>query len=60
LTATDQALKRRLASTERRGHLRAFLLVLPLLLFVFITFAAPVILLLTRAIYDPSIADTLP
>jgi len=60
LTATGQALKRRLASTERRGHLRAFLLILPLLLFVFITFAAPVILLLTRAVYDPSIADTLP
>ncbi|MFO0992553.1 MAG: ABC transporter permease [Hyphomicrobiales bacterium] len=36
------------------------LLILPLLLFVFITFAAPVILLLTRAVYDPSIADTLP
>jgi len=60
LTVTGQALKRRLASTERRGHLRAVLLVLPLLLFVFITFAAPVILLLTRAVYDPSIADTLP
>ena len=60
MTVTGQALKRRLASTERRGHLRATLLILPLLLFVFITFAAPVILLLTRAVYDPSIADTLP
>ncbi len=45
---------------ERRGTLRAFLLILPLLLFIFITFAAPVVLLLTRAVYDPSIADTLP
>lgn len=60
MTVTGQALKRRLASTERRGHLRAIVLILPLLLFVFIAFAAPVILLLTRAVYDPSIADTLP
>lgn len=36
------------------------MLILPLLLFVVITFAAPVMLLLTRAVYDPSIADTLP
>ena len=33
--------------------------ILPLLLFVLVTFAAPVVLLLTRAVYDPSIADTL-
>ena len=36
------------------------LLILPLLLFVLVTFATPVVLLLTRAVYDPSIADTLP
>jgi putative spermidine/putrescine transport system permease protein len=54
------ALKRQFIATERRAHLRAFLLMLPLLLFVIVTFAAPVVLLLTRAVYDPSIAETLP
>jgi putative spermidine/putrescine transport system permease protein len=54
------ALKRQFIAAERRAHLRALLLIVPLLLFVLITFAAPVIMLLTRAIYDPSIADTLP
>ncbi|MGE3872530.1 MAG: ABC transporter permease [Parvibaculaceae bacterium] len=48
------------AAAERKGHLRAAVLVLPLLLFVVVTFATPVVLLMTRAIYDPSIADTLP
>lgn len=48
------------AAAERKGHLRAISLVLPLLLFVIITFATPVVLLLTRAVYDPSIARTLP
>jgi putative spermidine/putrescine transport system permease protein len=54
------ALKRQFIATERRAHLRALLLILPLLLFVLVTFATPVVLLLTRAIYDPSIAETLP
>lgn len=53
-------LRRQLAGANRRGHLRALVLILPLLLFILVTFAAPVVLLLTRAVYDPSIADTLP
>jgi putative spermidine/putrescine transport system permease protein len=53
-------LRRQLAAAERRGHFRALFLILPLLLFVLVTFATPVVLLLTRAVYDPSIADTLP
>jgi putative spermidine/putrescine transport system permease protein len=57
---TDSGLKRQLAAAERKGHLRAILLILPLLLFILVTFAAPVVLLLTRAVYDPSIANTLP
>jgi putative spermidine/putrescine transport system permease protein len=48
------------AAAQRRGHLRAALLILPLLLFLIVTFAVPVVLLLTRSVYDPSIADTLP
>ena len=53
-------LRRQLAAADRRGHFHALLLILPLLLFVLVTFAAPVVLLLTRAVYDPSIARTLP
>jgi putative spermidine/putrescine transport system permease protein len=53
-------LSRQFAAAEMRGHLRAVVLILPLLLFVLVTFAAPVVLLLTRSVYDPSIATTLP
>ena len=48
------------AAAERRGHLRALALILPLLLYVVVVFALPVALLLTRAVYDPSISKTLP
>ena len=59
LTARPE-LKWQFAAAERKGHLRAVVLILPLLLFVLLTFATPVVLLLTRAVYDPSIAQTLP
>lgn len=59
LTAGHE-LRRQLAAAERRGHFRALILILPLLLFVLVTFATPVVLLLTRSVYDPSIANTLP
>ncbi len=58
--ALGPGLRRQFAAAERGGHLRALLLILPLLLFVLITFAIPVVLLLTRAVYDPSISNTLP
>ena len=57
---TGPELRREFVAAERRGHVRALALILPLLLFVLVTFATPVVLLLTRSIYDPSIADTLP
>jgi putative spermidine/putrescine transport system permease protein len=57
---TGPELRRKFAAAERRGHVRALALILPLLLFVLVTFATPVVLLLTRSIYDPSIANTLP
>lgn len=53
-------LRKQFAAADRRGHFRALVLILPLLLFVLVTFATPVVLLLTRAVYDPSIAETLP
>ncbi|MFL5260068.1 MAG: ABC transporter permease [Hyphomicrobiales bacterium] len=59
-SAIGAQLKWQFAAAERRGHLRAALLILPLLLFILLTFAIPVVLLLTRAVYDPSIAQTLP
>lgn len=58
--ATAPRLPWQFAAAERRGHLRAAVLILPLLLFVVVTFAAPVIYLLSRAVYDPSVAQTLP
>lgn len=53
-------LKRQFAVAERRGHYRAFLLIFPLFLFIVVTFAAPVVMLLTNAVHDPSISETLP
>src|SRR5437868_13074055 len=58
--ASAPGLPRQFAVAQRQGHLRAAVLVLPLLLFVLVTFAAPVVYLLTRAVYDPSVAQTLP
>ena len=58
--ADGLSLKRRLAIAERRGKLRAFALVLPLLLFILLTFAAPILYFLKQAIYDPSIANNMP
>lgn len=58
--ATAPRLPWQFAAAERRGHLRAAVLIIPLFLFVVVTFAAPVIYLLSRAIYDPSIAQSLP
>jgi putative spermidine/putrescine transport system permease protein len=54
------SLRKQFAAAERSGNVRALLLILPLLLFVLVTFATPVVLMLTRAVYDPSIANTLP
>jgi putative spermidine/putrescine transport system permease protein len=59
LTAGPE-LRWQFAAAERKAHFRALVLILPLLLFVLVTFAAPVVLLLMRAVYDPSIAGTLP
>jgi putative spermidine/putrescine transport system permease protein len=59
-TATGSKLRRQLAVAERRGHLRAVALILPVLLFIVVSFAIPVALLLSRAVIDPSIAGNLP
>jgi putative spermidine/putrescine transport system permease protein len=59
LTARPE-LKWQFAAAERKGHFRAAVMIIPLLLFVLVTFVTPVVFLLTRAVYDPSIAQTLP
>jgi putative spermidine/putrescine transport system permease protein len=59
-SATGSKLRRQLAVAERRGHLRAVALILPVLLFIVVSFAIPVALLLSRAVIDPSIAGNLP
>lgn len=53
-------LKFRLRVAERRGKLRALLLVAPLFLFVFVSFVIPIVLMLKNAIYDPDIGNNLP
>ena len=54
------ALKQRLQRVGRRRRLRALLLVLPLFLFLIVTFVVPIGTLLFRSVYDPSLAVLLP
>lgn len=61
LTTTDgRPLKTALASAQRRARRRAFLLVLPLLAFVIITFILPIGQLMHQAIYNPGFSDNMP
>jgi len=53
-------LKLRLRRVERIRKLKAVALVLPLFLFILISFALPIIWMLRNAIYDPDIRDNLP
>ncbi|ESR27027.1 ABC transporter permease [Lutibaculum baratangense] len=55
-----RSLKRSLARAERRRKLRAFLLVLPLILFVLAFFAAPIIGMLERAVVDRDLMQAWP
>ena len=62
LFAADEGrrLRQRLAAAGRLGKLKAFGLILPLLLFVLAGFVAPIVMLLTNAVYDTSISSNLP
>ena len=55
-----EGLKRRLARAERRGKLRAFLLVAPLLIFVLLSFAIPILSLVRQAGYNTLVSANLP
>jgi len=61
LTAADgKPLRVALRQAERRKRLTAFLLVTPLLVFVLVTFAAPILDMVFRSVHDPVVSDTLP
>jgi putative spermidine/putrescine transport system permease protein len=55
---------RRIAAEIRRSQfgerLRAFMLAAPLLLLLIVSFAVPIFLLLSKAVYDPTISQDLP
>lgn len=53
-------LRRQMARTLRRRRLMAFVLVLPLLLFILATFVYPIAGMLARSVYSPDVAADLP
>lgn len=55
-----RALKARLSRAERMGQFRAYLLILPLLVFLLLTFLMPIGGLLLKSIHDPVVSDQLP
>lgn len=60
VAADGTPLKVALANANARARRRAFLLVLPLLAFVLITFAVPIGQLLYRSIYNATFSDNMP
>jgi putative spermidine/putrescine transport system permease protein len=59
-TADGRPLKTALAQAQRRSKWRAFLLVLPLLAFVVLTFVIPILQMLERSIYNESFSKNAP
>ncbi|QYK40924.1 MAG: ABC transporter permease [Paracoccaceae bacterium] len=59
-TADGQPLKAALARATARSRRRAFLLVLPLLAFILITFAVPIAQMLTRSVANAEFARNMP
>ena len=57
-TADGKPLKAALAAAERQAKRRAFLLVFPLLLFVLVTFVAPIAQMLVRSVHNPSFSQS--
>ncbi|WP_034379711.1 ABC transporter permease [Herbaspirillum sp. CF444] len=57
---TPQQLKRDLRAAETRKRLAALMLIAPLAIFLLMTFVAPIVVLLVRAVENPEIASTLP
>lgn len=59
-TADGRPLKTALAAAQAQARRRALYLVLPLLMFILITFVAPIGQMLLRSIYNPSFSDNAP
>ncbi|MGZ3216236.1 ABC transporter permease [Paracoccus sp. T5] len=59
-TADGQPLARALARSQRRARRRAFLLVLPLLAFIVITFVVPIGQMLQRSFYNDGFSANMP
>ena len=60
LTIDQKSLTRQLANAERRNKIKAFLLVLPLLLFVLASFIVPIASLVWQGGYSDTFANALP
>ncbi len=60
LAADGTPLKRSLARALRREKMRAFLLVAPLLIFIMVTFVAPIADMLFRSVENNIVRDTIP
>ena len=60
LAADGTPLKRSLARALRRQKLRALALIAPLLIFILVTFIAPIADMLFRSVENEIVADTLP
>jgi len=58
--ADGTPLKKKLREAERRERLKAVSLVVPLFLFIVLTFLTPIVVMLYNAVYDPDVADNLP
>ncbi len=59
-TADGRPLQQALAIAQRRAKLRAFLLVLPLLLFILVTFLWPILQVLHQSAYNPKFSANMP
>ncbi len=60
LAADGTPLKRSIRNAERRARIRAFLLVLPLLAFIALSFIAPIADMLFRSVENQIVSETLP
>ena len=60
LTSDGIPLEKSLKKAERRNKIKAFLLVVPLLLFLVITYISPIGELLTRSVDDKMVTNMLP
>ncbi|MPV85421.1 ABC transporter permease [Ostreibacterium oceani] len=59
-TASGVSLEKALKRADSKARRRAFLLVLPLLLFLLITFIGPIASMIWRSVYNPEVHDYLP